>query len=235
MYPGVYCTEHIIYLAVSAALIAAGLVLVRRFAGTERKTKAAVRISAAVLFCCIAVNRVSVTAGQIAEAPELYSWLNLLPYTFCGFASLFFSVAALIRPKDNPVYHFIVLTGLLGGTATLFYPDFLYKQTFWDVRSFSGLLHHTLMIWLALLLLSSGFFRPAFRKSWIMPAGFCAMMTLGVFELDALGFPEAMNIFVPLVGGAPVLTSWYVILAAATAAAALLGLIFDAAGRKLRA
>ncbi|MBO7361503.1 MAG: YwaF family protein [Clostridia bacterium] len=235
MYPGVYCTEHIIFLLAAAAAVAAGLVAVSRFADTEKKKTAVIKSSAALLLVWILTNRISVTAGSIAEDPGVYSWVNLLPYTFCGFASLLYSVSALISAKNNPVFHFIALFGFFGGLATLLYPDFLYEQTFWDIRSFSGLLHHALMVWMTLLLAVTGRWKPDLYRWWIYPAGFCAMMTLGIFEIDALGFPSAMNIGEPLIGSLPVLTGWPVIFAVSTAVNVLAGAAVRAAEIKGRA
>lgn len=232
MYPGVYCTEHIVFLILTALVIAAGLILVRKFADTEKKERIVIRASAAFLLFWIVLNRTSVTCAQIASDPESYSWINLIPYTFCGLASLVYSVSALIRPKDNPIYHFISYFGCFGGTITMFYPDFLETQTFWDVRSFSGLMHHALMIWLTLLVLSTRHFRPDIKKIWIYPLGYCAVMTLGLFEEEVLGFIQPMNIGAPLLSSAPVLTSWYTIFAASTAVAAVIALIFTLADRK---
>jgi len=66
MYPGVYCTEHIIF------LLAAGLVAVSRFADTEKKKTAVIKSSAALLLVWILTNRISVTAGSIAEDLRQY-------------------------------------------------------------------------------------------------------------------------------------------------------------------
>lgn len=232
MYPGVYCTAHILFLVIFAALVAAGLFLVGKFARTERQKNAAVLISAAFLLIWIVINRVSVTVVQIKNDPDTYSLLNLIPYTFCGLASLVCSLCALICPKNNPLYNFICYFGFFGGVITLFYPDFLESQTFWDIRSFSGLMHHALMIWLTLLLLKTRRFRPDFRRVWIYPLGYTAVMTLGLFELEALGFPAgAMNISSPLLSSLPILTSWYTIFAVSTAVAVLISLIFSLCGR----
>ena len=226
MYPGVYCAEHIVFLVLTALCIAAGLFLVRRYAKTEQAQTVVIRASAAFLLFWIVLNRTAVTCAQIASDPAHYSWINLLPYTFCGLASTVYSISVLIRPKDNPIYHFISYFGCFGGTITMFYPDFLETQTFWDIRSFSGLMHHALMIWMTLLLLSTKHFRPDLKKIWIYPLGYCAVMTLGIFEEEALGFIHPMNIGAPLLSAAPVLTSWYVIFVASTAVAAVIALAF---------
>lgn len=228
-YPGVYGAAHILFLVCFFVCATAGILLLRKFAKTDFSRDLVVKISASVLLVLIALNRVSVTAHGIAAEPQVYSWLNLLPYTFCGLASLLYALAALFGKDNNTVFHFIVYFGFYGGLATLFYPDFLETQTFWDIRSITGLLHHAGMVWMTALLVATGKFRPKAEKWYVYPIGFCLVMTLGLLELDALGFPEAMNIGKPLVGSLPVLTSWYVIGIVSTALTTLISLLW---GRK---
>lgn len=225
-FPGVYCPGHILFLILGAALLAAGTILIRRVKD-EKKLTFLLKALAALLLCWIVVNRVSVTTAQVKEDPALYSWLNLLPYTFCGLASLVYSLTVLFGKKNCTVMHFIFYFGFFGGLCTLLYPDFLETQTFWDIRSFSGLVHHYLMVCLSVLTFASGYFRPEHRKWPVFPLGYALMMLLGLFELDGLGFPSAMNIGEPLIGGLPVLTSWYVIFAAGTAVVFVFTLAYD--------
>ncbi len=208
-YPGPFCTEHIIYLAAGAAFCVLTLLAAKKYAVTEKSRRVILKAAGILLFLCVSVNRISVTAAQINAYPELYSWINLLPYTFCGFASIATSLCAIFLKDDNPAYHFLVWFGIAGGAATLIYPDFLYNQTFWDIRSFSGLVHHTVLIWICAYILMTGKIRPRLSKYPFYPAGYAVMMLLGFFELYVLGFPEAMNIDAPLLSSLPVLTSWY--------------------------
>ena len=208
-YPGVFCTEHLIYLAVFALISVISLPALKRFVTDKKKERTILRIAGIVLLICISVNRRSVTAAQIQKDPEVYGWINLIPYTFCGFASLATAIAAIFGRDDNPAYHFLVWFGLAGGAASVVYPDFLFEQTFWDLRSFSGLVHHSVLLWICLFILLTGRMKPVMKKYVFYPAGFALMMLLGFFEIYVLGFPEAMNIDSPLLSSLPVLTSWY--------------------------
>lgn len=211
-FPGVYCTGHIVFLVVGLILLAAGVFCIRRIR-SEKTVTLVLKSVAALLLVWILINRVSVTAAQVKADPALYSWLNLIPYTFCGLASLVYSLTVLFGKKNCAVMHFIFYFGFFGGLLTLCYPDFLDTQTFWDIRSFSGLVHHYLMVCLSVLSLVSGYFKPDPKKWGVFPLGYALVMLLGLFELDALGFPSAMNIGEPLLGSLPVLTSWYTIFA----------------------
>ena len=215
-YPGVYCPEHIAFVVIAAVLIAVGLLSVRKRVRNEKTLELIIRTSAAMHLLWICINRTAVTMEQIAEDPQVYSWLNLIPYTFCGFSSLVLSLTVLFGRRDNDILHFIVYLGLGGGIATLAYPDFLEYQNFWDLSSYSSLIHHGCMIWLTLLLLVTGQFRPTIKKWYCYPIGYAFMMLLGLFELDALKFPEAINIARPLLPGAPLVTSWYGIMVIST-------------------
>lgn len=225
-FPGVYCAEHIIFLALFFILAAGGIFLILKFTKREKTRSVIVKISAVILLALIVTNRVSVTAEQVNSNPELYSWLHLLPYTFCGLASLVYALSALLGKDDNKVFHFIAYFGFFGGLATIFYPDFLDTQTFWDIRSITGLLHHAMMVWMSVLLTATGKFRPNAKRWYVYPIGFCLMMALGFFELNVLGFPEAMNVTKPLVGSLPVLTSWYVIGLVSSAVTVLISLFW---------
>ena len=228
-FPGLYGVHHILFLVIGFALLAVGTWLIKKYVKNEKTLSVVIRVLAGVLLLWIVINRVSVTAYQVKNDPEAYSWLNLIPYTFCGLASLVYSLALLFGKRNNIVLHFIVYFGFFGGLCTLFYPDFLMTQTFWDIRTVSGLVHHYLMVCLSVLTVVTGYFKPDFKKWYAYPVGYAFMMLLGLFELDALGFPEAMNIGVPLVGDLPVLTSWYLIYAVSTAVVFLISFFF---GRK---
>ena len=231
-YPGPFCTEHIVYMAVSVFICVLSLFFAQRFTKTEKGRNIVLKTAGAILFICISVNRISVTAAQINESPELYSWVNLIPYTFCGFASLALSLSAMFLKDDNPAYHFLVWFGLAGGIASVIYPDFLYEQTFWDLRSFSGLVHHTVLIWICCYILITGKIKPRLSKYVFYPSGFAAMVALGFFELYVLHFPAAMNIDAPLLSSLPVLTSWYSLFAVSSVCVLVIYAAFEIKARK---
>ncbi|MBR6427307.1 MAG: hypothetical protein IKS28_05720 [Clostridia bacterium] len=235
MYPGVYCTEHIVYLIVSLVLTAAGTAVAIKAVKREGTLDLVVKFSALALFAAIAVNRVSVTVWQM-ENLEGYTWFNLLPYTFCGLSSLLLSLTVLFTRRekldDSGILHFVTYFGLFGSIATIFYPDFLEEEAFWDIRAISGLVHHSFMLWLILLLFTKKLVRPTLKKWYCYPLGYVLVMFLGLLELEMLRFREAMNIGKPLLGSLPVLTSWYALFFISSAAVAVIELICDAAKKK---
>ena len=52
----------------------------------------------------------------------------------------------------------------IGGVITMFYPDFLESQTFFDLRSLSGLLHHTVMVWIVIICMLTKYIVPNNEK-----------------------------------------------------------------------
>ena len=88
--------------------------------------------------------------------------------------------------KDNFVYHSIGYLGLLGGAITLLYPDFIGQSTsVFYLPTISGLIHHTVMLFLVILLFVTKQFNPTIKKYHYLPLGLCVVMTFGlaIYEL----------------------------------------------------
>lgn len=209
---GVYSIYHIIYIIIALILMAVGLILTKKLATSQKAKNLIIKISGVILLITILINRFTVTYYDVIINQRVgYSFLNLIPNTFCGLASIVLSITIIFGKKDHLVLHFIGYLGFVGGLITIFYPDFLDSQAFFDIRSLTGLLHHTLMVWIVLVCLMTKYFIPSFKKWYIFPLGFSLMMTLGVLELDCFKFATAMQIQHPLLESLPILTSWYVI------------------------
>ncbi len=212
IYSDIYKAGHISYLICSLILIIVGAILVYKYAKTPKTQKLIIKISGIILLIAILINRFSVTYSDVViNKREGYTWLNLIPNTFCGLSSLVFAFAIILGKKDNIVLHVIPYIGFVGGTVTLFYPDFLETQAFTDIRSISGLVHHTLMVWLTLICMLTKYIKPSMKKLPALVLGLCVIMTFGLIEIDMLGFNKAMQIGEPLLKSAPIFTSWYVV------------------------
>lgn len=209
-YPGVYGIEHILYLAICIILMVIGVINTKRVQNDENKMTVIMRITGIILLCVILTNRISVTYYDVVvNKREGYSWLNLLPYTVCGTSSFIYSFALIFGKKDNNVLHFISYLGFFGGILTICYPDFLESQTFFDIRSFTGLLHHTIMVYATIVCIATGYLKPRFSKFINYPIGLSFLMIYGLFLKDALHFPKSMMIGDPLLKSIPVISSWY--------------------------
>ena len=133
----------------------------------------------------------------------------MIPNSFCGLSSLLLSISVLVGKKDNWFFHFICYLGFIGGLITLIYPDFLgQNQSFLYPATISGLLHHTIMFYLVLIMIITKYFVPTLKKWYYLPLGLACVMTYGLFLLDAVGHTTAMNITTPLLEGT-ILTWWF--------------------------
>lgn len=210
-FQGVYGLGHIVYLIISILLMVLGIIIIKLVKKEDIYFRI-IKISGIILLILILINRISVTYYDVVISKrEGYSWLNIIPNTFCGLSSLILSLAIIFGKKDNVVLHFISYLGIIGGIITMFYPDFLESQNFFDLRSVSGLLHHTIMVWLVIICMLTKYIVPTMKKWSIFPIGLSMVMTFGLFEKDCLHFTKAMQIGEPLLKSAPIFTSWYVI------------------------
>lgn len=211
-YPGVFGIEHIIYMILVVILFALSFILIKKFIKTDKQKQLLIKIGAGVLLALIIANRISVTYYDVViNHREHYTWLNLIPNSWCGMSSLILSLALLFGKKDNPVLHCISYIGALGGFLTIIYPDFLDSQMFFEIRSVTGLLHHTMNLWLVIVSIMCQYLVPSIKKWYYYPLGLSLILSFGVFEKDALGFTKAMQINEPLLKSLPILTSWYVV------------------------
>ncbi len=210
-YPGVFGIEHIIYLVICLLLMFTGWFIIAKYVKKEETKIKIVKISALALLCAILWNRISITVYHFQHNEEgIRNLLQLIPLSFCGFSSLVNALATLLGKKNNTVLHCISYLGLIGGILSMIYPDYLEEQTFFDPRTLSGLLHHTIMVWVIITNMITGYFTPQARKWHVYPLGLCIIMCYGLFFKEVTGL-GAMQIGSPLLKSAPIFTSWYVV------------------------
>ncbi|MBQ7165022.1 MAG: YwaF family protein [Clostridia bacterium] len=196
--PKIFGIEHIIFLAVSIPAIVAGLILVKKKVQSDRAVRILTVIMAAAQLVWLVLNRASV--AFMKEKSAIY----LIPNTFCGTASLTLPLAMLFLKKDNFVYHSLAYLGLLGGVITMVYPDFIGQDaSVFYLPTLSGLMHHALMVFNVLMLYVTAQCRPTIKKYHYLPLALCVVMTVGLAEIEVIGFPTAMEIggeFIPGTG-----------------------------------
>jgi hypothetical protein len=201
--PHVYGIEHILYLAAVAILFALGLTLIHRYVRTDRQIEITIRLLAGVLLAAIVWNR-------LAVAIQRDGFAEILPSTFCGSSSLALSLTVLTLRKDHPVFHCVAYIGMLGGLLTIFYPDFIGQaDSIWFSMTISGLVHHTVMVFLVLTMVMTGWLKPTIRKWHDLPLGLAVYMCYGLFLITVLGYSNAMYIYEPVVDGTPL--DWFVL------------------------
>ena len=201
MNPEVFGWQHLTYIAIFVVLAVVSLVLIKKFVKDEKVLTIIIKSVAGALFLAILWNRISI-------AIKNSNALNLIPDTFCGLSSTLLSLSVLIGKRNCGFLHFISYLGGVGGLITIIYPDFLGQNpSFFYSATISGLLHHTIMFYLVVLMLLTKWFVPTLKKWAWLPLGLTCVMTYGLFLMSALGFDGAMNITKPLLEGT--IFSWW--------------------------
>ena len=219
---------HLIYLAITLPLSAAGLYLAKKYAKTEKSQKIVLKSIAAMLFIWILINRLS----QVFRYSDV-RWEQIIPDSFCGMTSLVLALAVLFGKKDNNVYHFVWSLGLVGALITIFYPIFLDQgPSVFYLPTISGLLHHSLALVMVCALFLFGQIRVTYKKWYCTLFGFTSYLTVGAFEMAVFGFSDAFHIAEPMLEGTP-LTAWFIAPIYAAAYAVIL-LVFELVRYKRR-
>lgn len=206
--PQVFGWQHLLYLGVVAAIaIAAFWLIAKKYSKNEKALQYIFR-GLGLLLCLF------VTLNRFGEVQRLRGWHYLVPNTFCGLGSFVFAGALIFGKKDNIVLHFIAYLTMFGGIVNLIYPYYVGQHPmFFYLSTISGLLHHTLCVFIFVLLVYTGYMKPDPKKWYAVPLGLSVFMTAGVFEL-AMFMPidptyDAMNIVVAIVPKT-ILTWWFV-------------------------
>ena len=203
MAPQVFGIEHIIYMVVSAVVGAAGLLLMKKFAKTQKMQKIALKTIAFMLLVAILANRLS----QVFRYGQV-RWYCIIPDSFCGMTSLVLALAVLFGKRDNAVLHFVWLLGLFGGISTVVYPTFVSQDlSFFYIPTLSGLLHHSLSAIMVIALLLLGQIHITYKKWYCVVLGFTCYLTTGAFLISVFDMSDAFHIVEPLLSDTP-LTAW---------------------------
>lgn len=204
--PRVYGWQHIIYLLIFVIISVSTLALIKLKVRREKTVDIIVKCGGGALLAVIIINRISLIWFYNSV------WA-LIPNTVCGTTSLCFGLWTVFGKRDSLPFHYFVYAGFWGGLIVSVYPSFLdMRDYFLYLPTFTGMLHHSLSLYLAVLLVMTGYVKPKLNKFYAYPVGFCFLMVYGIFLLDAFGdnIPDgAMYIFSPLVEGT--FLTWYVV------------------------
>lgn len=204
MVPQVYGIEHILYIIITSAIGATGLLLIHRYAKSEKAKTLSLKGIALLLLISIVANRLS----QVFRYEET-RWYCIIPDSFCGMTSLVLALAVLFGKRDNPIYHFIWLLGIFGGISTVIYPTFVSQhQSFFYLPTISGLLHHSLCAITVIALFMMKQIDLTYKKWYCVILGFTCYLTVGAFLMSVFGMSDAFHIVEPLLSDTP-LTAWF--------------------------
>ena len=201
--PAIYGIEHVIYLMIVIGLMVLSTWLIKRYIKTDKQLRLIIRLIGVLLLIAITWNRISVSMLRSG-------FDEILPGTFCGTSSLFLAISAITLKKNHVIFHTLIYVGLLGGLLTLFYPEFIGQgSTFFYPMTISAMIHHTVMVYLALVMLMTGYVKPALKNWILLPIGLSFYMIYGLFLITELGYNDAMYIYHPILEGTPL--NWFVL------------------------
>lgn len=201
MNPEIFGWEHLTYLAIFIVITIASLILIKLYAKSEKAKFITVKVVAGILLASILWNRICICISN-------QQWKYILPNTFCGMNSLVLALTCLIGKKDNAVMHYVNHVALVGDILTLIYPDFIVQNpSIFYPNTISGLLRHSVALYLCILLLMLKWFVPNYKKWPNLVIGFLAYITVGAFQISVLGYSDAFYIYHPILPNTP-LTVW---------------------------
>lgn len=204
----IYGWEHLTFIGIFVVAFAVSLTVVKLKVKSERAIDITVKALGGVLLALLIFNRISICLYRES------AW-GLVPDSFCGVGSLGLAITCIFFKRGALPYHAFVYWMFFGGLITVFYPDFIGQIFHGNATSFmypatiSGMLHHALGAYIAVLLCLTGHFKPCVKKTYALPVMMCFTLVYGVFLLDALKFDKAMYIGAPLVPGTFI--TWYVV------------------------
>ncbi len=203
MAPEVYGKEHIIYLVLSTLVGALSVILLKKYAKTEKAQTIALKTVAFLLFASILANRLS----QVFRYGQV-RWYCIIPDSYCGMTSLVIAIAVLIGKRDNPALHFAWLLGLFGGISTSLYPTYVSQDiSFFYLPTFSGLLHHSFCALTVVLLIAFKQIEVTYKKWHYVIFGFTCYISVGAFLMGVFEVSDAFHIVEPLLPNTS-LTTW---------------------------
>lgn len=216
--PKLYGKEHIIFLVVYFVVAITTLVLAKLFLKSKKSQLIYLRTLAGLTLLFNILCRIGVA---IYEDP--YEWF---PATVCSMTSFVLPLFVLIRKENSYLYHGVFYIAIIGGIATLLYPEFISQgPTIFQLNTFMGLLHHGTLFILAVSMLLFNWFRPSLKKSYVFPLTFACYIAVGAFAIHKLGLEDGMLINSPIVKGTPI-NCWF-ILTVGTAAVYLISFLYE--------
>ena len=198
----VFGTEHIVFMIVSVIVLTALLIVLKKFV-PQNKVGLVMKITAFCGLVLIVINRIVVSKSRNAD------FIDFLPDTYCSMMGLILPLTVLLFKPTTKIYQYAVFAGFIGGLITFFYPDFfVYFDDFFNIHPFTGILYHTLMVFIFAESLVLKYFTPSFRKWTAFPIGLAFMVVYACFGNSVLGQTNNMYLNAPLLPDT-ILSWWF--------------------------
>ncbi len=205
---GTFSLFHILFMIFGTAFLVVSMILLHKYVKEEKAQRIVLMIAAGLTLFIAILNRIWATIGDVQDG---HSWLMFLPHSVCSLAVFVITISVLVGKKNNAVSYSAFIYALFGGFSNIVYPDTLNEYPGLPFRTLTSLFFHFFMFWLVIYMLLIGYFKFTMKKIYYPLIFYCVAITLGVFEMQNLGFApkECMNIGASLLDSFPILTSWY--------------------------
>lgn len=189
--PQIFGIEHIIYFITVVLLMIISIILIKKYVKNDLQLTRVIKFIGLILLTMIILNRISIAYYH----ENLYL---LFPDSFCGTSSLVLALGTIFCKRNNNILHFVSYIGIFGGGLTLIYPDFIGQaDSIFHPLTITGLLHHTVMVFLVIVMLITNYLQPSLKKWYCVPIGLSFFMSYGLFLITVIGHDDAMYIFKP--------------------------------------
>lgn len=224
-----YKLPHIIFIILILVMILSMIFLVCGRKVSEYESRITKVMFGIIILIEFITNRISVTYYLVTYSTG-YSWLYLLPSTWCSLNSLIFGILLFFKKPSKRLLDWTIFLALLGGVTNLFLPTYLNTQGFFDIRSLTGLMHHVFSLMAAIYLIITKRYRPDKFSVIFFLLGMTFTMSIGYFEYYVLKFPSAMQInesFFTSNTFLTILTSWPMCILGASLVILVCGILCD--------
>ena len=138
---------------------------------------------------------------------RFYSWLVLIPNSFCSLIGIVVPFLIFFNKyKNNKFLESTYGMAIVGLITNTIYPEYISRMPFYQLRTCFSIIYHVLCGFIIIVLLMTNNLKPRLKDWYYTPIAISMMISLGVFELIYLKFPESFNITKPLVPGVFVTT-----------------------------
>ncbi len=214
MEPKIFGLQHIIYLVISIALTVVGLIFVAKIK-SEKGKFLSVKIGGAILLATITLNRAFC---------EVFWPGSFIPTSLSGVLSFALAFSLIFCKKNSPVFQYLAFTALITGTIATVYPNYISQglsfkasdtapsivRTYYTIfcpPTITSLLHHSMQIFLSIMLIMLGWVKLDIKRWYAWPLGYAVTVLYGLFMIKIMGNSDSIYINSSVLPGTPL--NWF--------------------------
>lgn len=214
MEPKIFGIQHVIYLVVSIIATIISLLFIAKIKKEKRKF-IAVKIGGAVLLLTITLNR---------WFCEIFWPGSFMPTSLSGVLSFALAFSLIFAKKNSPVFQYLAFTALITGTIATVYPNYISQglsftasdtkpaivhvyYTIFCPPTITSLLHHSMQIFLSIMLIILGWVKFDIKRWYAWPLGYAVTVLYGLFMIKIRGNGDSIYINSSVLPGTPL--NWF--------------------------